>query len=437
MANTRLTRTNGTPTSQQKFTYSSWVKRSALGEGHITQGFYSNSTNYNHVNFLNTDRLDFINYEGSTTARKITTAKFRDVSAWYHICVAVDTTLGTANDRIKMYVNGVLQTVFDTNSAPSQNANLGVNLSTQAVGVGEGGGIGYLQGYLAESVYIDGQQLDPTSFGEFDEDSGIWKPIDVSGLTFGTNGFYLDFENSGALGADVSGNTNNFTVNNLTAIDQSTDTCTNNFATWNPIIKTYGTQVFSNGNTTSLNATNEPAWAHAIATLGASTGKYYWEIKVSGSTPWIWTGIISEAVDVRTQYLYNSNAGTFLYGNNGNKYVNASATSSFFATLATNDIVSVALNLDDNKITFYKNGTATPNATALDLPTNLSSTTVFPATTIVNGASIKSNFGNGFFGTTAITTNSGNGYAGAEGASKFNYQPPSGYSALNTKGLNQ
>jgi hypothetical protein len=156
----KLTRSNGTPTSLRIFTYSTWVKRSTVGNFDIMQSFYSNSSNYTGISFLTSDRLDFINYEGAQQARKITTAVYRDISAWYHICVAVDTNQATANDRIKMYVNGILETVFDTNTAPSINSDLGVDLTTQAVGVGEGGAIGYLQGYLAETYFIDGQALD-------------------------------------------------------------------------------------------------------------------------------------------------------------------------------------------------------------------------------------------------------------------------------------
>jgi hypothetical protein len=126
------------------------------------------------------------------------------------------------------------------------------------------------------------QQLDPTSFGEFDEDSGIWKPIDVSGLTFGTNGFYLDFENSGSLGADVSGNGNNFTVNNLTSIDQTTDTPTNNFATLNSLAITNAGNTFSEGNLKIT--TTSGASSYNQATIGVSTGKWFWEVKVVSDT---------------------------------------------------------------------------------------------------------------------------------------------------------
>jgi len=419
------------------FTMSFWVKRSTFGADQVLTNITSGSGKQARVFFEgSTEQLEFhdVSSGGSYEIRYITTRLFRDPSAWYNIVIAVNTDDGTAGDRVKIYVNGVRETSFATATQPSS----GLATAFNSGGVMEIGSqqvpADFFGGYMAEVINVDGTQLAPTSFGEFEEDSGTWKPIDVSGLTFGTNGYYLEFKQSGTgtnasgIGADTSGNTNHFAVTNLTAVDQSTDTCTNNFATLNPLIRTYGTQVFSNGNLTSLNATNEPAWAHTLSSIGVSNGKWYWEIKVSGATPWIWTGIISEAVDVRTQYLYNENTGTFLYGNNGNKYLNGSSASSFFASLATNDIVSVALDLDNNKITFYKNGTATPNATPLDLPTNLSSTTVFPATTLVNGASISINFGNAPY---AISS----GNADGNGYGNFEYAVPSGYFSLNTKNL--
>ena len=176
---------------------------------------------------------------------------YRDVSAWYHIVVAVDTTQGTASNRLKLYVNGEQITSLQASSYPSLNFDTLINNNNAhyiSGAVDTTYGTRRFDGYMAEVCFIDGTALDPTSFGEFDEDSGIWKPISVSGLTFGTNGFYLDFEDSAALGDDVSGNGNNFTVNNLTAIDQTTDTPTNNFATLNPLNNYWSAATFSEGN---------------------------------------------------------------------------------------------------------------------------------------------------------------------------------------------
>ena len=424
----KLTRSNGTPTSQQKFTHSVWVKRSTVGNFDIMQGFYSNSSNYCAISFLNSDRLDFINYEGGTSARKITTAKFRDVSAWYHIVVAVDTTLGTANDRIKMYVNGVLETAFDTNSAPSQNANLGVDLSTQAVGVGEGGGIGYLQGYLAESVYIDGQQLDPTSFGEFDEDSGIWKPIDVSGLTFGTNGFYLDFENSGSLGADQSGNGNNFTVNNLTSIDQVTDSPTNNFATGNPLVPT--TLTYSDGNNTISHGAD---WKASPATIAVTQGKWYAEMKLVSTSFGATFGVEDmDLVSTWSAVLVGTSVnGRGYYSADGTVYNNTSP-SAFGATYTAGDIVGIALDMDNKFVYFSKNGVYQNSG----VPTSGSSGTgglSLAGTTYAFAYGMYNSTSSLNFGNPPYTIASGN--SDADGYGNFEYSVPSGYYSLCTKNL--
>ena len=434
MASTYLTRTTNTSgASRTTWTWSGWIKRGTLSGQQDLFSAYGDGANYMDARLFEADEnIQFrVLIGGNFVARKYTTRKLRDTSGWYNLIFVWDTTNSTASQRMRIYVNGVQETSFITSADPSSGQVGEINASGSMV-IGAKNGADFFNGSMSYVAFVDGQALTPSTFGETDSDTGQWKiktDIVPGGAGWGTNGFLI-LKNGNTI-TDQSGEGNNLTVGAGT-LTNTLDCPDNVFATLNPLIKTYGTQVFSNGNTSSINSTNEPAWSHAIATLGVSTGKWYWEIKVSGSTPWIWTGIISEAVDVRTQYLYNENTGTFLYGNNGNKYVNGSATSSFFATLATNDIVSVALNLDDNKITFYKNGTATPNATALDLPANLSSTTVFPATTIVNGASIQSNFGNGYFGTTAVTS------AGTAGSTPgtFEYDVPSGYEPLTTKGLN-
>ena len=428
MASTYLRKAFSTTGDRQKFSLSMWIKRgSGLGVEQMLCECYSGSSAKDEIWLQSNDTLNFVKTDGGGLATT-TSAVFRDTSAWYHIVIAADSTQGSNADRIKIYKNGVQQTLGQQDTIPV-NSNFQFGASGAELTFGVKNDLSwYFNGSMANVEMVDGQQLTPAYFGSTDSNTGIWTPEASSTISsYGTNGFKLKMDTTSP-GADTSGNTNTFTASGTPTLTQGSPS--NVYATLNSIIKTYGTQVFSNGNTTSLNSTNEPAWAHTLSTIGVSTGKWYWEIKVSGATPWIWTGIISEAVDVRTQYLYNENTGTFLYGNNGNKYVNGSATSSFFATLATNDIVSVALNLDDNKITFYKNGTATPNATALDLPANLSSTTVFPATTIVNGASISINFGEGFFGTTAAGTQ-----ADDNGQGLFAYDVPAGYYALNTKNL--
>ena len=419
MANTYINRNFSNSGNRTIWTLSMWVKRSKIGAEQMLAHAYQGSNDYTKIRFESDDILTFENYTGgSRNIAKRTNRMFRDTNAFYHF-VFVNTPSAQT-----IYVNGVQETSWRTNTTGNVSTWWNHNISNTMFATVNGGS-NYFDGIASHVHFCDGTALAPTVFGETDSTTGEWKIKTAPSFTLGTNGFTI--LKDGNTITDQSANSNNFSLGGGT-ITVTKDCPDIVFATLNPLIKTYGTQVFSNGNLTSLNATNEPAWAHTLSSIGVSNGKWYWEIKVSGATPWIWTGIISEAVDVRTQYLYNENTGTFLYGNNGNKYLNGSSASSFFASLATNDIVSVALDLDNNKITFYKNGTATPNATPLDLPANLSSTTVFPATTLVNGASISINFGNAPY---AISS----GNADGNGYGNFEYAVPSGYYSINTANL--
>ena len=214
-----LNRTFGTATNRLKLTISVWLKKSDLSTGLFWHSYNSGSYRFQFY-FDGSDRLGLLNVDsGSNNVELITNRVFRDLSAFYHVQTIIDTTQSTASDRVKIYVNGVQETSFSTATYPSQNADMSLGADSYSCQLGRyGGGSDYFSGYMSEVIYLDGQTLDPTSFGEFDEDSGIWKPIDVSGLTFGNEGFYLDFEDSSALGNNVSGITNDFTVITFTPI---------------------------------------------------------------------------------------------------------------------------------------------------------------------------------------------------------------------------
>jgi hypothetical protein len=190
-----LNRTPASAGNRKTFTISFWIKRANIVDSRLISCHSANSDAGNFEIDFGSSNFRIVAWD---TTFRVTNRVFRDPSAWYHFVTAVDTTQSTANDRIKIYVNGVQETSFSTLNNPSQNADTGFNqASTTRIGVASNALNGYFDGYMTEVCFIDGQALDPTSFGEFDEDTGIWKPIDVSGLTFGTNGFYLDFENSG------------------------------------------------------------------------------------------------------------------------------------------------------------------------------------------------------------------------------------------------
>jgi len=199
-----LSRTPSSTGNTKKFTISFWCKRSALGTDQDIFHVYSGSGERSQILFLSGDTLQ-VELESANLNKLVTSRVFRDPSAWMHIVVVYDSDNGTSGNRVILYVNGVRETSFSTETYPSSGSTSGINTTTQhEISSYDGAGYFY-DGYLSEFVLLDGIVADPTSFGEFDEDTGIWKPIDVSGLTFGTNGFYLDFENSGSLGADVSG----------------------------------------------------------------------------------------------------------------------------------------------------------------------------------------------------------------------------------------
>jgi len=422
-----LSRSISSTGNRRTWTWSGWVKRSNTTQQY--QNMMSMGSNNIRINFSN-QNIWVYDYNGSGfDFYLVTNALFRDVSAWMHIVVAVDTTQGTASNRVKLYINGVQETSFSTETYPSQNHDTEANTSGQNNVIGTAGdslGNNGFHGYMAEIVLIDGQALDPTSFGEFDEDSpNIWKPKNVSGLTFGTNGFYLDFEDSSALGNDAAGS-NNFTVNNLTAIDQSTDTCTNNFATANPLANIHGAATFSEGNLkVSGDAAANNNWQ---TTFLVSSGKWYWELK----------NLISDS-DMSLLY-YNqstisgSHPGYGFVCSSKKKIIGGSVTGSAIGSAANNDIWSVALDLDNGKMFIARNGTylssgdpANGTNPFIQTSDGLPTEGVFGGH-VYNG-SVELNFGGG----TPTSISSGN--ADDNGYGNFEYDVPAGFYSLCTKNL--
>ena len=434
--------------NRKTWTLSGWFKRSHIGSFQRIISSRINGTNYNGIAF-SSDKIQFSEYQGGDTINLVTSRLFRDVSAWYHIVVAVDTTQGTASNRVKFYINGVQETSFSTSTYPSQNLDTVFNSSssTHRIGTNDDNTGGYYDGYMCETVLVDGSQLDATSFGEFDEDSGIWKPIDVSGLTFGTNGFYLDFENSGSLGADVSGNGNNFTVNNLTAIDQSTDTCTNNFATLNPLDNSQGVSFSLAQGNLELNDIGAGDNDHGLrATMGVLSGKWYYEQKQHETSGTV--GLVGSDVrlvfDLENQTTAfhrllgsNGSGSNIVYWSNGT-FVNSSALQGWTA----GDIIGVALDMDNGKLFFsingvfkgFDNNSSDPangtNANFTDIPTDGTGGFAMPYIGKRGTASPQAsiNFGNPSFSISSGNTD-GNGYG------NFEYAPPTGFYAWCSKNL--
>ena len=365
-----LSRTPSGASNRKTWTFSTWVKLGNIGTEKGLLHSESDSNNYTAIRFSSDHRFKVLSARSGSTANGfylITTRLFRDPSAWYHIVVAVDTTLGTATNRVRIYVNGVEETAFDTDDfGASQNYDTDINATSQQ-NVGDDNS-GFHDGYLAETVLIDGQQLDSTSFGAFNPVTNIWEPIAYAG-TYGTNGFRLDFSDSSALGDDVSGNGNDFTVNNLTSIDQSTDTCSNNFATMNPLNlgATTGGE-FLNGNLdVHMGGTAKGVY---YSTIGVSSGKWYIEVNPdSGSGGSSYIGVSGNTNDGgrgANDYL-GARSNDYGYYSSDGKVYSGGTGSTYGDTYSNGNIIGIFLDLDNNKLYFSKDGTLQNSGTGVSI----------------------------------------------------------------------
>tara|TARA_R100001443_G_scaffold34889_2_gene48657 strand:+ start:5898 stop:7304 length:1407 start_codon:yes stop_codon:yes gene_type:complete len=434
-----LNRTPSGAGNRKTFTISLWIKRANLVNSRLISCYSANSDTGNFELDFNDNKFRYVAWD---TNFRVTNRLFRDTSAWYHIVTAVDTTDSTADDRIKIYVNGVQETSFSSSSNPSQNFDTGFNqASTTRIGIASNSTNGPFDGYMAEVVFIDGQALAPTSFGEFDSDSpNIWKPKNVSGLTFGTNGFHLDFENASSLGADVSGNSNNFTVNNLTATDQLIDTCTNNFATLNSL-SSFGGAVLSEGNL-KLTST-ATAFDHTSATIHIDAGKWYMEFNAvatsGGSAVACFLAGTGEFQNDQTSWI-SSGDGGFGIGMNGFKITDGvEEGSNSFSAVSSGSIVQIAYDSDSGKAWFGINNTwlasgnpstgANPYFTSTKLQNN---DVVLKLITYTSSNTSIANFGqdSSFAGTKTKQSNQD-----SNGQGNFYYSPPTNFLSLNTKNL--
>ena len=447
----KLNRTPSSSGNRKTFTISCWFKRGNISLGDIVDlysaGQSSGGTGSFSMHILAGDNLR-LDANGVVVLK--TNRLFRDPSAWYHYVLVVDTTQATASNRFKMYINGVEETSFatDNRSSISQNTDLRWNMN-------EGHGVGYnyydttyyYDGYITEFHNVDGTAKAQTDFGEFD-DNGVWVPIKYTG-TYGTNGFFLEFkqtgtsQNSSGIGADTSGNDNHFAVTNLASTDVTEDTCTNNFMTLNPISNYYQQSTFSEGNTKTVTASSP--YAYDIGTIGLTQGKWYWEIKPTGSTGsdtvYI-LGVSGQQVTANTQQLGSGAYEWGWYAIDGNIIHNGGSASGWSnVNYTTNDIIGIAMDLDNNKIYWSKNGTfqnsgdptsgsTGTGAVALTDPASVPLGAYFIAVSYYDNSgqgTFECNFGNPSF---SISSGNNDGKYG-----NFEYAPPSGYYALCTKRL--
>ena len=441
---------NSVGENRRTWTYSTWVKKTELfGAGSVGGtlfGAYLDSNDRARIEQYG-DQLGLHGKISGTTAVNVrTTMALRDTAAWYHCMVVLDTTQATETDRVKIYVNGVQETSMVATTYPPQNYQFAINNAVNHFVGQKGDNTDYFCGYMAETYFIDGQALTPTSFGEFDDDSGIWKPIEFTGTypSADTNHFYLNFDDSSNLGKDSSGNGKNMTSNNITSADQATDTPTNNFAIPN-VIGTTRTNAFTytEGGTKVIHGGGSDwnSWANTIA---VGSGKWYAEFKIIGgnshfvgvgSEDHYFIGAGSGTGFPEVYYGYSGTNSVGYHNTNGDIYNNGSQSNTD-PTYGDGDIISVALDMDNGKVYFAKNGTYINSQNPV---------------TGTNSISLPDTSARYFIGTSHYTSNIGaecnyGGYTSfsissaasdADGYGTFEYAPPSGYYALCTKNLEE
>jgi hypothetical protein len=412
-ASAYLNRTPASAGNRTTWTLSFWCKRGLFGGDKIVLS--AGTTGSTDVDiFFPSDQFMISDRSGWQLK---TTQVFRDPSAWYHFVVAFDTTQATSTNRIKMYVNGSQITDFSGPSYPAQNATSSISNNVPQY-IGTRSIIDNLyDGYLAEVNFIGGQALTPSSFGETSTTTGVWIPKKYTG-TYGTNGFYLPFTDTtstSTLGTDFSGNSNTWTVNNISLTSGSTydsmndvptltSATTANYCVINAVEPS--SLSVSNGNLKCTYSGSDTYYTRR-GTIGVSSGKYYFEYYCDAinSTTRGWGGIAT------AQAALNNYVGVDAYGygySYGASSVNNNSFVSYGATYTTGDVIGVAFDADAGTLTFYKNGTS--QGTAF---TGIPAGTYFPAFTCFAGGTISPNFGQ----------------------QPFSYTPPTGFVALNTFNL--
>ena len=455
MASTYLTRTPSSASNRKTFTFSLWFKLSNFsGDLNILSNNGASSTR-DYIS-LESGKLRVASYSGSYVYNLHTNRLFRDTSAWYHLVVAFDTTQGTASNRIKIYVNGVQETSFGTATYPSQNLDTNYNNTTALWISRDYNGVGYFyfNGSMSHVHFCDGTALAPTVFGSTDSTTGEWKINTSPSFTLGTNGFTI--LKDGNTITDQSTNSNNFSLGGGT-LTKTEDCPSNVFATLNPLDKYYGHIALTQGNNTFTQTLSSSSYAFVPSTLGFNSGKWYWEMKcVSGhSDNWYGTGITSSQCTANNNALGNNANDYALYGYSyggglASSYTNATRTNQG-TTYTAGDILGCAVDCDNLAIYFSKNGVWMSNASntqgvptsggsktgsffTIQAPSNTINGFYLPAACYYDArAAVQSfNFGNGYFGTTAVSSAGTN----ASGNGIFEYDVPTGYTALSTKGLN-
>ena len=432
MATTQLNKTLGTPTNNYKWTISCWIKRAALGDQTIMSARVDGSNNAR-LYFNSSDQLSIVDYQSTNKMELVTSSVYRDVGAFYNIVVSSDNSLGSP--VTKMYVNGV-ETTNGTSTQYSQNqANLWNSAIAHYIGQ-NGASASYYNGLISYFAFVDGTAYDASYFGETNAATGIWTIKTSPSVTYGTNGFFLKMDTSSP-GSDTSGNNNTFTASGTPTLAQ--DNASNNFCTLTPLIRMAIT--LNNGNTQVTDT--DSAYYGVGSTMGVSSGKWYWEYKLTRIGNYAQDGVMGGLPgngynDIYNTYVGSKTAGVALNTGEGKIYSADSSTTWFGGANSQGQIIGVALDLDNNKIYYSQNGVfgnssnpaTNTNGYALSA-TIIANKPLLPCSSI-NNCTIDYNFGNGFFGTTAVASSN----ADAAGHGLMEYAVPTGFYTLNTKNLN-
>ena len=445
MANTKLTRTFGSGGNRVKWTWSGWIKRNRVGYEQVIFCAYENSSNQTQCKFTSADLLYFNDESsGNTNGRIVSNAKYRDTNGWYHMVFVWDKNNSTSADRIKMYVNGERVTSFsDTGNAPSDTSQMNNDSLGRPHEIGvKNSSNDFFDGVMSHIHFCDGYAYLPSDFGETDSTTGEWKIKTSPSVSYGTNGYWI--LKDGNTVTDSSANSNTWTVAGGT-LTKTEDNPSNVFATLNPLIKaTGGTPTFGNGNTT-YKSTNS-GWDSGLSTIMPSSGKWYFEVKPMDND-----NTMIGLVDIQRNSEFASGTSTYGYlGYKGMSYQSSSGgtgvvyrdNSNAYTSLAgwsAGNICGVAIDLDNQEMFLHINGTYTNsgNPATRANPYDFSSV-VNSGNNVAMGVSSRNNyityvnFGNGYFLTTAVSSAGTN----ASGIGIFEYDVPTGYTALSTKGLN-
>jgi len=449
MASTRAYYTQVTPTDNNTWTFSCWFKRGTLGGKQVLCSAYVDGANTTELSLTATGAIEYYEWQSSAYKGRLSTNRLcRDTGAWYHVVFVWDSDNATSGDRMKLYVNGVEETSFAVDSNPSSGQATILNASGKVCEIGSQNSAGYFSGEMSHVQFVDGLALAPTEFGEVDSTSGIWKIKTGAYATPGNNGFFLKMEDRTNLDLDSSSNAHTFsTTGTLTA---TYDNPSNNFATMNPLDNYYAASTFTNGNNTiSTNAANK---TFNTSTLAVAAGKWYWEVKIT--TTGTENAEVGIASVLSTQSAggggeLNHSAGNYEYRSDGTKGNNNSNTSWGNTWNTDDDIIGVALDLDNSKLYFSKNGvwqesgdptsgaTGTGAAFTVTAPASQTLTGSLNAYTPALGEEgaqtdvFSVNFGNGYFGTTAVSS----AEADDAGIGAMEYDVPAGYYCLCTKNI--